>query len=73
MAWFVVYQLASKTDGKRSNAHNAILQDQHPLVWCAAPLTHTVTYLLWFTEIPDQLIEAVAPLKYFDVTRSEGG
>lgn len=63
MAYFVVYELSR--EGKRMTpslpSNNVILRRTHPIAWAASPPrvareSGIVTALLWWTEIPDDLI-----------------
>jgi hypothetical protein len=56
MAYFVVYRLSQSP-----SPSNVILRRTHPIVWAANPPPAAreagmVTTLLWWTEIPDEVI-----------------
>lgn len=68
--WFVVYEHRSR-NAERSQVSNQILKDIHPLIWAANPpelyAKYNTTYVLFFTQIPEDVALNPAIHKHFSV------
>lgn len=68
MAYFVSCKVISKTSDS-ALLSNVLLRKTHPIIWCANPpeiyKKFNTTFLISFSEIPDELLEDENVKNYF--------